>query len=85
MTSPDASPILKRVFVIFGSAASAVQRLAHNDCDWNITYKIVGALASKEHAPGREFFENHSIPFEFLEWSLYKERYGKNRAIYFGK
>jgi phosphoribosylglycinamide formyltransferase 1 len=83
MRSQDVSLIPQRVFVIFGGSASAVQRLAHNDCNWNITYKIVGALCSKQFAPGREFFENHDIPYEFLEWGLYKEKHGNNRELYF--
>lgn len=55
-----------RLFVCFSGNASAIQCIENDDTGWKSTYEVVGTLTDKQDAPGISFFEEHSIPCEYI-------------------
>lgn len=55
-----------KLFVCFSGNASAIQYIENDDTGWRNIYEVVRALTDKPDAPGISFFEEHSIPCEYI-------------------
>lgn len=58
-----------RIFVCFSGNASAFRDIRHNYPGWRYDYEVVGAATDNGDAPGRLFFEEHTIPCEYIDRS----------------